>query len=36
MTEHALMHVQMDIEGIMISEVKSERETQILYNISYM
>ena len=36
MTEHALMHTQMDMEGIMISEVRSERETQILYNISYM
>ena len=27
MTKHALMHTRMDMEGVMISEIKSERET---------
>ena len=26
----------MDVEGIMLSEVKSDRERQILYDITYM
>ena len=28
--------IQTDLEGIMLSEVKSDRERQILYELTYM
>ena len=28
--------IWIDLEGVMLSEIKSERERQILYNVTYM